>query len=109
PNGSDTRCAEGIVDLVNGQWPPQRIALSTEDLRRIVGVQYTHQETRAALEGLGFTVTGSEEMIVEVPPRRQDITRTIDLVEEVARVIGYDRLPDALPLGELGYVHRRRC
>lgn len=108
PEGTDVTRAEGVIDIVEREWPERRLTLNLKDLKRIIGVEYTAEETRNALEGLGFTVTGDEDMVVQVPVRRPDVERTIDLVEEVGRVIGYERLPNALPSGELGYIHRRR-
>lgn len=108
PEGTQATRADGAVDIVGREWPERRLTLHLRDLKRIIGVEYTAEETHKALEGLGFTVSGDDEMIVKVPVRRPDVERTIDLVEEVGRVIGYERLPNALPSGELGYIHRRR-
>lgn len=108
PEGVAVTRDDGLVDIVESTWPSRTIGLTLQDLTRIIGVQYTAEETKTALEGLGFIVEGDEAMTVTVPNRRPDIERTIDLVEEVARVIGYDRLPNQLPVGELGYVHQRR-
>lgn len=108
PQGHAVQRADGLVDVVRGTWTPKVVDVSLGDLRRIIGVDYTAQEARHALEGLGFEVEGDANMRVTVPVRRPDIERTIDLVEEIGRVIGYDRLPLTLPYGQLGYVHRRR-
>lgn len=100
--------AQGLVDVVYGSWEPKTLKVSLKDLRRIIGVEYTTEEAHHALKGLGFEVEGDNEMTVTVPVRRPDVERTIDLVEEIGRVIGYDRLPHTLPSGQLGYVHQRR-
>lgn len=108
PEKHDAQRADGLVDVIQDTWTPKVVNVSLADLRRIIGVEYTAQEARHALEGLGFDVEGEAQMRVTIPVRRPDIERTIDLVEEIGRVIGYDRLPLTLPYGQLGYVHRRR-
>lgn len=108
PEGVVSTQADDIDAVVSGSWVSKKIPLSLRELKRIIGIDYTVEEVHRALIGLGFGVEGADEMIVDVPPRRPDIERTIDLVEEVGRVIGYDRLPNALPLGGLGFLHERR-
>jgi len=67
--------------------------------RRIVGKDYSLQECAAVFERLGFRVEGKEgdRWSVDVPPHRFDIEREIDLVEEVARLSGYDSIPTTYP------------
>lgn len=108
PEGHTLERAEGLVDVIHGTWTPKTLPLTLADLKRSIGIDYHVDEVHNALQGLGFEVSGDAEMSVTVPVRRPDIERTIDLVEEVGRVIGYDRLPLTLPSGQLGYVHTRR-
>jgi phenylalanyl-tRNA synthetase beta chain len=53
----------------------------------------------AIFRGLGFEVEGEKQLTVTVPTFRNDISREEDLVEEVARLYGYDRIPSAVPKG----------
>lgn len=108
PEGVATTQADATASVVSKTWNATKIPLSLRDLKRIIGIDYTVDEVHTALRGLGFGVEGSDAMTVEVPPRRPDVTRTIDLVEEVGRVIGYDRLPNELPRGAMGFQHVRR-
>lgn len=108
PDGVVTTQANGTASVVSKQWNSIQIPLTLRDLKRIIGIDYTVDEVHTALRGLGFGVEGTDTMIVDVPPRRPDVTRTIDLVEEVGRVIGYDRLPNELPRGAMGFQHTRR-
>ncbi len=66
---------------------------------RVVGKEYTSPECSAIFDRLGFRVEagGGEQWTVTVPSHRFDIEREIDLVEEVARLSGYDAIPTTYP------------
>jgi phenylalanyl-tRNA synthetase beta chain len=51
---------------------------------------------------LGLTVAGDDPMTVTVPTYRPDLTRPVDLIEEVARIHGYDKFPATVPTGPAG-------
>lgn len=66
----------------------------------VLGVKVTSENAQNYFERLGFKVTAGEEALrVAVPTWRRDIEREIDLVEEVARVYGYNRIPTTLHPG----------
>ncbi|HXV57151.1 MAG TPA: phenylalanine--tRNA ligase subunit beta, partial [Gaiellaceae bacterium] len=87
----------GHVDVV-GELPERPIvAFRPQRASRIVGIDIPEQEQKDALDGLGFEVEAGWE--VTVPTwRLRDVTREIDLVEEVARVHGLEKIPFTLPL-----------
>lgn len=65
---------------------------------KLVGVAYTLEEQKSALEGVGCQVTIEEQRWLVLPPsHRADLGIEEDLVEEVARIVGYDRIPETLP------------
>ncbi|MGH9346544.1 MAG: phenylalanine--tRNA ligase subunit beta [Vicinamibacterales bacterium] len=82
---------------------PTRIGPSSLGLRRhkiagLLGAEIPDADVQRILEGLGFTVRGTQDgWEVAVPPRRADVAREVDLVEEVARHYGFDRLPTTFP------------
>jgi phenylalanyl-tRNA synthetase beta chain len=86
----------GDVDVV-GELPERpRVRLRPERVDRLVGLEIPEEEQRRALERLGFELDGET---VAVPTwRARDVTREIDLVEEVARVHGLEKIPFTLPL-----------
>jgi phenylalanyl-tRNA synthetase beta chain len=100
--------AELIVDLAGADWAgdndvhgelPERpfVSLRTGRVDRIVGLEIPPDEQRGALERLGFDV--AKDWAVTVPTwRAADVAREIDLVEEVARVYGLEKIPFTLPL-----------
>jgi phenylalanyl-tRNA synthetase beta chain len=89
----------GTID-VGGPGPaPAKITLRSAKVRSVLGVAVPLQREREILESLDFeTTVDGDDMQVLVPPlRRNDITREADLIEEVARIDGVERLPATLP------------
>ncbi len=96
---------DGMVDVAAELPDPGPIRLREGRVERILGMAIDPVEQAAALERLGFTVaTDGGDLLVTVPPDRYfDVTREIDLVEEVGRVNDLDRrLPATLPSGSAG-------
>ncbi|MDR1473953.1 MAG: phenylalanine--tRNA ligase subunit beta [Lactobacillales bacterium] len=81
--------------------PVQKIVgITLEHINYSLGTSLTVDEVNRIFEALGFTYTVLEhDYSVNIPPRRWDITIAADLLEEVARIYGYDRLPSTLPNG----------
>ncbi len=111
PEGLDwagRRCAELILDLAGGELargmaatiepiPKRRpIVMRLAQLKRILGIDVDPQEVRRILTALGnVEITADEKSVEVVPPSwRRDLTREADLVEEVGRIHGYDKIPE---------------
>jgi phenylalanyl-tRNA synthetase beta chain len=112
---SGARLAPGTIDLAWRPGPPQRIGLRSSRVQAILGVPVTSERQAEILERLDFGVERSgQDLEVTVPPvRRQDVTREIDLIEEVARIDGLERIPATLPArrgasGRLSHAQRVR-
>jgi phenylalanyl-tRNA synthetase beta chain len=88
----------GVVDAYPAPVPPQTIALTPADIRRLLGFDIPPAEVERVLTALQFTVKKSGDgWAVTSPPTRLDIQAgAADLVEELARVYGYDKLPETL-------------
>jgi phenylalanyl-tRNA synthetase beta chain len=96
--------AQGIVDCYPAPRPPQQITLKLSEIRRILGMEMPPGEVVRILQGLKFDidVSNGETLAVTVPPNRLDIQEgPADLIEDLARIHGYDRLPATLNVGEL--------
>lgn len=89
-----------------GQRPePTVIDLELSFPGKLIGIDYTPQQIIDVLESLGATVEGdasSETLRVTAPSWRPDLETREDLVEEVARLVGYDKIPATLPTAPPG-------
>jgi phenylalanyl-tRNA synthetase beta chain len=103
------RVADGAVDehgfvtvgrVVDRPKHTNRVTLRVGRARALTGVPVDVATCRAVLERLGMTVSpaaGPELLEVDVPSSRPDVTREVDLIEEIMRVSGYDQVPATLP------------
>jgi phenylalanyl-tRNA synthetase beta chain len=89
---------------VVGQAPERRVITSTTDLpARITGMPIPAETTVAHLRAIGAEVTVDGDAIcVVVPSWRPDMAQPFDLVEEVARIVGYEDVPSVLPTAPAG-------
>ncbi|MGH9775599.1 MAG: phenylalanine--tRNA ligase subunit beta [Candidatus Acidiferrales bacterium] len=98
----------GAVDVYPGRQTEQKIAVTRKELLRVMGADVPDKEIEAILDGLGFAPRrvdanrGSNgslaaEWETQRPSWRQDVTREIDLIEEIARHYGFDKFPARLP------------
>ena len=86
------------IDVVARRISPPRIALASSEVRRILGVEIPPAEIARILRRLGFAVEGGgPQFRVTVPTWRLDVEREIDLIEEVARIYSYLKIPSTLP------------
>jgi len=94
------RTVRGVVDNFPVPQANPVIRLRPERVSLIIGIDVPRSEIKSIMERLGFVVTDAgNDMMVEVPTRRGDIAVEIDLIEEVARLYGYNNIPTTLPEG----------
>lgn len=90
--------AHGTLEAGPGQQEATPIELTATRVNALLGAQLSGDEIEKALTSLGFTVqTQGGTMQVRVPAHRPDISRDADLVEEVARIRGYQEIKPELP------------
>jgi phenylalanyl-tRNA synthetase beta chain len=114
PPDAVARAALLIIELGGGESPaepidevaraiqPVSIELRLADVTRVLGPGFTTQSVAGLLRRLHMEVIEGEPSTVTVPTYRRDLTRPIDLVEEVARLWGYDRFDETIPTGASG-------
>jgi len=91
--------AKGTIDI--GGAPPhgKPIGLRLTRLNRLLGVELKGREVADILVALGFEILhfDHDTMMVNVPSHRVDVSRDVDLIEEVARLYGYNKIPSTTP------------
>ena len=97
--------ARGVVDAYPRRRKPSRVRLRMSRVKRVLGVAPPRAQVVRILSGLGLPVKAhGADLEVTVPSFRRDIAMEDDLVEEIIRVWGYDRLPSTLPGGAIALV-----
>lgn len=95
---SEGQVAKGTVSPTSVSAEDVVVDISLDHINHVLGTDLTQQQVTQIFEQLGFDVTESDGLFaVAVPPRRWDIHIKADLVEEVARIYGFDNLPSTLP------------
>ncbi|MGH7786745.1 MAG: phenylalanine--tRNA ligase subunit beta, partial [Candidatus Binatia bacterium] len=91
--------APGVVEAYPGAQPPSPIHVRPKRVEEILGVGPSRAEMVAALKAIGAAVGAAPHgALMVVPPSfRPDVQREIDVIEEIARVIGYHRIAPSMP------------
>lgn len=109
-----TRVAELLVELAGGSLdvlgasfdesqPLAPIRLPLDRAASVIGVDYTREEVVGTLELIGAEVSLEGDVATVTPPGwRPDLVDDVSLIEEVARITGYDRIPALLPIAPAG-------
>jgi len=108
PERASRRACQLIVELAGGELagglfeyrfdarPRRDVSLRLSRLRLLLGIEVPVGEVRRIFEGLELEIVKQtdERITVTVPSWRRDLEREIDLIEEVARILGYDRIQE---------------
>jgi phenylalanyl-tRNA synthetase beta chain len=87
-----------VVDAYPTPIASRQLALRRTKLNGVLGVAISDADVTGILSALGFDLTpAADGWMVTIPTRRVDILREVDLVEEVARHYGFDRIPATFP------------
>jgi len=91
----------GSIDIVAKRLDLAPVALHISEVHRILGASLDAREIYRILSKLGFDVMpergGDADFTVRIPSWRLDVEREIDLIEEIARLYGYDKFANTLP------------
>ena len=104
------RLSEGGVDLYPGRQPELILHLRCRRVQDLLGMEISEHEIAKHLRSIQFGVAAGADGVlkVSVPSFRVDIEREIDLVEEVARLAGYNTIPTSLPQIGMDYPKREQ-
>lgn len=95
--------SQGALDLYPGKAEPTAITLRPQRANALIGISLSTDEIIRILSNLQFSVRVLEDgnLKVVAPSYRVDIEREIDLVEEIARLNGFDRIPTSMPMARV--------
>ena len=92
------KTAGGMSDIGPGIEKEKEITLSLDDVARILGIDISPERIKDIFKRLNLgPIKKTDKISVTVPSYRRDLNRDIDLIEEIARLYGYDKVPPRLP------------
>ena len=107
--------AGGTVSEMTDNCPepfrPQKISLTFQKIQSYIGADIEEAFVVNTLINLGFRTDKAGEGLTVTPPSfRNDVSRDVDIIEEIARIYGYDNIPSTLPTMQMsaGAAHRTR-
>lgn len=97
------RLSSTVIDTQPASPEPATITLRFAQIKRLLGIEVSNQEVSRILQALGCTIQSttagsSETLTVQAPSWRRDLSREVDLIEEIARIHGYDKIPEDQPI-----------
>ena len=95
----EAKISKGVTVCKNSEPKEKEIQISPEYISKYLGVEISKEEIINIVKRLQFEIT--DDLLVKVPTRRTDISIKADMVEEIGRIYGYDKLPLTLPKSSL--------
>jgi phenylalanyl-tRNA synthetase beta chain len=95
------RVLKGVVDVHPVKFAPVRLRFRTKKAESLLGIELDQRRVKEIFKrlGIGFKASGKTGVLLTVPPSfRLDIKEEVDLIEEVARLVGYDAIPAKQPV-----------
>ncbi|WP_040981773.1 phenylalanine--tRNA ligase subunit beta [Oceanobacillus jeddahense] len=94
------KVASGVAEVDELGKSEKSVTITTAKINQRLGMELEEEEVTSVLKRLQFEFSkNGEEIVVQVPTRRQDISIFEDILEEVIRIYGYDHLPYTIPQG----------
>ena len=95
--------ASGVIDVYPVKERDVRVTVTVERMRKLLGIDLPHTQVRSVLQSLGFSCrwVPPDRYVVRVPYWRTDVHIPDDVIEELARLIGYDKFPTTMLSGSL--------
>lgn len=90
----------GIIDTAPEIAKPWNVTMRYSRCTRLLGVEFSKEKIKEVFAGLGLKEISEneDELVLEIPTYRRDLTRETDLIEEVVRIIGFDKVPEKITM-----------
>jgi phenylalanyl-tRNA synthetase beta chain len=98
---ADAEIVPSVVDVFPGKADPKMIAVRPERVNWLLGTKLDSDEMVSNLAALQIPAKLNDVIVVTVPTFRPDIEREVDVIEEIARIHGYEDMITTLPLSPL--------
>lgn len=89
----------GVLDEYPGRLDDITVTLDPDNARKLIGADISDSDIAGILNSLDITSSNGSEGVLKanIPTFRPDLSREVDLIEEVARIFGFDRIPSTVP------------
>jgi len=106
---ADGEIVKGIVDVYPNPVPARQIKLRVDRVNYLLGTELNKDDVEEVCKRLNFTYqeTGNS-VLVDIPSYRLDLELEVDLIEEVARLYGYENIQTSLPTGEISQGKKKK-
>jgi phenylalanyl-tRNA synthetase beta chain len=97
---SGGKIGQGVIDFYPHKRLPKKISLDLDYISKLLGIEISGKEVKDILNRLGFEVSAENKrkLLISVPTRRLDINLPEDLIEEIGRIYGYEKIPVVPPV-----------
>ena len=106
------RLAGGVGEVRADRWRPHKVTMRYPRMAAVLGLEVGREDVARMFEALGLTITAhtKNRITVSVPSWRSDLEREIDLIEEVVRIHGYDKVGETtrIPVAPAALTKRQR-
>ncbi len=108
--GSEAQVAHGYGYAEEVVVQPASVKLPLVDVERVLGITLEATQIKELLAAIGLHVCdeSKDALVLTVPTWRPDIERSVDVLEEIARLVGFDAIEATLPIGVMGKGHELR-
>ncbi len=83
----------GMEEVISEPFTSRTIDIQLDKLNTFAGMSYPEARVKEILSSLGFQISGGNTLTLEVPSWRNDVSREVDVYEEIMRIYGYDAIP----------------
>ena len=84
-----------VIDIYPNEIKPARVELTYQKINALIGMELENEEVKSILHGLEMQIISEDEngLVVDVPTYRVDVQRDVDVIEDLLRIYGYNRVP----------------